>query len=68
MKKIKTLVRKEIPDILRDKKTLVIMVLIPVRSVNISSRPSSSAPPPVSIIPLSTISAASSGGVRSNTL
>ena len=30
MKKIKTLVRKEILDILRDKKTLVIMVLIPV--------------------------------------
>lgn len=30
MKKIKTLVRKEILDILRDKKTLIVMVVVPV--------------------------------------
>ena len=30
MKKIKTLIRKELMDILRDKKTLVMMVVVPV--------------------------------------
>ena len=30
MNKIKTLVRKEILDILRDKKTLIIMVAVPI--------------------------------------
>ena len=43
-------------------------VKIPVSSLNKSLIPLTKAPPPASIIPLSTISAASSGGVRSKVL